>query len=508
MATLAPTIEDVIVAVPNVDTTSDTQSSPIITSTTELAALNDDCLINIFRRLRPADLNSIASTCHRFNENSRVVFNLTQSTDLNVLDQRIGVDLEINRYLRNFGDFIRSIILDLSYRGIRYYTRNENLFKSIMMYCGDGQLETLRLIGIQQKIPSDLIAQGQYLFSQLKRVQIHMSANINEILGMIGDDVTDLNVCCWKESNEFFEQRYFPNLEKFSFRILMSCEDRKYKTENLQPFIERHSSLKSIKFHVPAHFDMTIFQQFKQLEQLHLFEIRSNIDALISMTNLRRLLVECESIDIGNFLDQSESTEIMENLSIIKYRMGTTFINGLNRFKNLRVLRLFHVRLFSYNYFNMLKDFNQLRELHLGTCYQIQWEHLISAIRKMPNLQQLTLLNMHYSLTAIELDKFKELVSIYRERHQKLQIIWYDKVDFKIPSGIVDDDYTNFIDIKRKYDKYFADKYGKDWNRWNRLDVLPRNRCNRHQHGRDFLWDRNGWRDDFDAFFMGMDYDE
>lgn len=478
---------------------------PIAPSKIEIINLNDDCLINIFRRLRTADLNAIASTCERFRENARVVFNLTQSTDLNVLDQRIGVDLEINRYLQNFGHFMRSIILDLSYRGIRYFVRNEEIFRSIMMNCGNGQLETLRLIGIQQRMPSDLLVQSQYLFGQLRRVQLHMCANINEILDMVGDECTDLNVCCWKGSKEFFAHRYFPHLEKFSFRILMSCEDRKYKIENLQPFIERHPDLKSIKFHVPVNFDIAIFQQFKQLEQLHLFEIRSSIDALISLTNLRRLLLESESIDIGNFLNQSESTECMENLSIVKYRMGSTFINGLNRFKNLRVLRLFHVRLFTYNNFNMLKEFNQLRELHLGSCYQIQWEHLIAAIRKMPQLEQLTLLNMNNSLAAITLDRFNELVGVYRERQQKLRIIWYDKVDFKIPNGVVDEDYTNFVDIKRKHDKYFADKYGKDWNRWNRLDVMPRNRCSRHQHGRGFLWNRE-WRDDFDGFF-GMDYD-
>lgn len=419
--------------------------------TTTFSDLNEHCLHEIIQRiprkkgnLRVTDLNSIASTCRQLNKIARDIFVSKQSKDFNVFEQGVGLHLEIIRYLCNFGDLLQTVKFDSMLQHNRDIDR---ILQSILTNCQAGKLELLCLRGLFWQIPIDTLQRSKPLFEHLKRIEIVSTKieNITNILSMIGNNCVELNIRSCIHSIACYANRFFPKLEKFSY-LEHSCRGcRMYNvhvngSKVLCAFIRRHSHIKSLLVKVDI----------------------DTVDAVSSLTNLESMSLDFVHVEPKHFLLRYGSAANIRSLIITHCTLNHELADGLNRFQNLRVLGLFQT-LNGAGGVNAMHNFTELRELRLGIdkSWNMSWPDLITIINKMPNLERLTLFDMDKLISDFS---FHDLVDIYRKRNKTLEVIWLGDIDLKVPADLIGTDYLNFVDVKRKYKKYFIDKYDMEYH--------------------------------------------
>lgn len=134
----------VLNGVNKVDNATMLQEPPLLDSPQNLLnALDDDCLIEIFRKFHLSTLNTVANVCTRFQRIAQQVFSIKhQWKIINILDltlNRKPALSQVENFLSNFGPLISAVTnIKESYLQSYYILQNEDInihLKIICKYC-------------------------------------------------------------------------------------------------------------------------------------------------------------------------------------------------------------------------------------------------------------------------------------------------------------------------------------------------------------------------------------
>lgn len=352
----------------------------------ELANMNDDCLISLFRKLSMTDLNAIALNCHRFH-------NLVVSTvyqyhprfkQFNVSSMATRIKEEKNQndfnysvecvkeYLQRFGHLIEDLNFD-NHDFLSMQSTNE-VFAFIAKFCVNG-LKSLNIRCVN--LEADTLSSGHLMFKKLTKLEMDSRFNWHEILPMclkleelklrwifalydipfdLSFDIPKLKTLtiCVEKYADF---KYI--LEKSEraecFKIVGHTDPK--LIENAQLALDATLDLllkcclniTSVSLSVPTYFVVGLIGQLENLEELHLevYEesshksMNNDLQPFYNLSRLKRIEIkQFHPLIFSQFLRQSASAETVEDLTVQRCTIDSAFMDGLGRFNNLRRLSI------------------------------------------------------------------------------------------------------------------------------------------------------------------------
>lgn len=380
---------------------------------TQLAELNEDCLISLFRYLPLNDLNAVSGTCHRFrgiaiNNVYRCHASLKRF-DIGTMAERyrnkvdendLGYSVKcIKGYLQRFGPFIDHIDFQ---NDIFQKTQNEahsrNIIELVVDYCLSG-LKSLKirnfnsdwngisnihlLFGNLIKLDIDDCGPLFKLFPLCKSVQ-ELSVNINYFGSKFGFGLTPA----------------FPKLHKITVtvgnRIQCTEHHQQLIEDTVGALIKTNLNLASFSMTLPCFFDISKIGQLKHLDELYLDIARPqdesgptslNLQPFYDLSNLRKVEIKGFHRSIyGQFLRQTASAQTLDHLTIGRFRMDEEFIDGLSRLHRLRYLSLVAIAPLSDRWdiseaiWHQLHGLNNIIELRLRAIRYALGQHFLNQL--------------------------------------------------------------------------------------------------------------------------------
>lgn len=392
----------------------DTQTAPILT------ILNNDCLLNIFKRLDLLDLTNVAATCVRFNQQANELIK-SHFWHLNLRD----FDKEaIVRLLNNFSSLIPSvqsieisradsIALQMINQEFKQFTITSLSLESVECDFNDvrslfAQLQTLKLKDCKfNNFPNDLKLWLKHLEVDWGRVDTKLS--YNDIL------LHWIKIC--------------PKLKKLSIKnhlgtyweILLLISENAKQLQSLEYLTSVNNLFDGERIH--GHF------HFHYLTELKLQFNGSSIHPLVHAL--------------------AENKIPIEHLKIIRGEINEDGINSLTRLERLEVLELFRCVNWSDDHLNLLANkMPNLRELHLFSgSHHMSITGLKQMIKCANKLTLLTLKRI-YNI-CIGIDDYMDILAAIQMRPEMKRLV-IEVPRHTIPNETIKANYDT-LQIKGKF---------------------------------------------------------
>lgn len=357
-----------------------------IAKTTELADLNDDCLISVFRHLPLRDLNLAGLVCHRFHD---IVVNgtyryQTQLTNINIIRmvQRLSNEDSLSHrkkclklYLKRFGHLIEHIDFDNNIT--LPFEHAKRILSMIIRFCS-GTFKSLKLWDV--KLDDEIIANMHDTFRRLTKLEIN--DNLTEILPLCPNLNTLLVEYNWSQPP--LDLNYtLPKLKTFHFKcdqrssFWNNPEEQLLLTTMLTTFFERNTNLVKLSVDSDRNGELCLdgIDHLQDLEELYMnryvrISARSN-EILNNLSKLRK--VQIMNIDAEMYpgvLSRLAAIGTIEHLAIDGCRIDESSIKSLSSFTHLRYLALSIYYLQAYvelpdETWHQLRKLNGITELRI-----------------------------------------------------------------------------------------------------------------------------------------------
>lgn len=405
--------------------------------------IDDDCLVDILGRLSTKDLNSVASTCRRLQAIARTIFEtVSTNRDLRITEEMIadyGTD-QLDSYLRNFGDLIRSITL-MRALSIRYAKTLENcvnlqkksqpIYDAIRVHCG----ETLAILNLHKVCLPVVIgnvtdsAHRSPTFSNLKEISMD---GCFETLPDGHDD--RMEAFCGNG----------PSQRRYSSSFLKCLPS----PETLQKLSIRYCNL-----------NKTFAEDLGRCQQLR----ELHVNRLFCGYPADRCHLGEKLYFVSGILMQLGATDTLQRLTLKNVDIGNEEFNvALNRYPNLRELCIDNVRDSRTISFRAVNSFNALSAFSFSGIALVP-NQIIRLVKKMPKLDNLYInnddkTNPDYKIPGSPFIRraqsyfrnkfFWKLVNICKERNRKLVFSYRSYYNHRFASKLVSENvnYVEFVD--------------------------------------------------------------
>lgn len=394
------------------------QQSTVFTSiqTKFLLDLDDDVLMEIFRKLSVIDLCNVATVCNRFCVIARRVYHLyhrNSAITFRVIDmvRAYGIrkaDFLLIRMISNFGDLMTNIVLrfdtasalENEHQSMRDYVLNLEAvtYNMIVKYCSAGQLKQLEMYDVQRRRfeqimiklsnPQPLLASVNKL--TVRRCDILLSTSLAKCA-----DIVELTI-----DDPQFIGRTYPNLRKLQLlnRSTDTPIDMESVARQFKRFLARHRHLTEIKLEKIEYGNLAPIGQLyaNTLEKLEIDVAECyRVQHIGELINLKTLIYREHYLNgqqttfqlVNNFL----APESLVHLEICSFDLPNDFLSELSKFKNLQTLKLcIRDVLYDFELIN-LYELKQLTELVLGNGFGMTGNGLAELVKELCQLERLTL---------------------------------------------------------------------------------------------------------------------
>lgn len=430
----------------------------IVQDAKQLLQMPDDCLKDICRYLRLADLSSFASSCTRLNGIARNAFSLkpaNKHVDLKELLVLFGTNAgaigmeKVELYFESFGGLLLEVRLDLmamdAHRGLidtAFTPMNVPIFNLIMRHCSGGALEALQLRGVEMQ--SHHSVEMQRLFGGVKKIRLHNCTMVYEALSA-STGCKELHLCT--DTFNEVHNLSFPKLESFTVDITgvgFSKNDFASKHNgNCTRFLRRHPNLKCLRMDISKQVlpKMDFINSLRDLEKLELTRKfgKLTLGEWDNLRELKTLRIDSESTDAIEFLQTSATAESLKHLSLRNPIINEDFFNGLSRFKKLCGLNLTGCHDMTNDGILSL-DLPELTEFKLFGYTQLSADGVVEMVEKFQKLIEIAL---HSTGHTIDPDIYEKLIAVCRKQKKKLKISLFGAVN---RSGDYNFD-PNFVEV-------------------------------------------------------------
>lgn len=394
-----------------------------------LYALNDDCLVEIFKFLTLPDLCNVADVCKIFRENAQRVFQSRHTAVKTAEISKHGTDMLLaERLFRNFGVFIQELGLD-GYC-LRSFSDHENLIHLAAMYCDPLTLRTLNLDRIFMDYDMRWILPNLRLFLQLISLELR-SCRINANFGRF---LSECRIPTIQASS-----MYDPTAEWMShtFRHLrrLIIFDTWQSESSLNKFIKRNKHLLQLAIH-GSMFSSKIFKTVtKHMPHLVEFycsgtnvrdrEIRKNVLKLAELKELRSLTLNCGTFSVKHLIDEfvKVSTPLCE-LNICFGNVDMDLLEKLGNIKTpLTAVQFRRVNMKKVSLIDVAKKLPNLKELEIDI-KGIVAQDVINMLPFAESLIKLTIASERLKV-QIDTEVYQSILRIVKSREKvtKLSIV-------------------------------------------------------------------------------------
>lgn len=334
--------------------------------------INDDCLLKIFRMLSLDDLLWVADTCSRFRALAVRAFTLSHSRrriDFNEWynDETETFDmLQITRLLTKLGSLITGI------ECIQYdsFSRKQcqDILNAILMYCYDGNLKRLKLVGLwidgvsTAKLPS-LCANLEAL--ELRHCTLY-TAFSNQLFSNC-NKLTKLNIdFSILEANAF--DSFYPQLQTLALYGKIN------EITKVEKFLKGQNELRVLKI---------------QIRSMFSYRIINAINDFCS-SNLKSLTIEDFFFTGDTF--HPKLRELINKLESLEmnYVFWRSYDALISECKKLQTLKLSSV----YNFYKAFEDtsFPELKHFEMDRINNDDRERALTILQKSKKLQKLDII--------------------------------------------------------------------------------------------------------------------
>lgn len=427
---------------------------------TNILALNDDCLFEMFKYLGVLDLSSISDTCTRFKQTAKAYFAYSKKKKLDLVNDEIfsrgdtiqHLTSKTSRVLRNFGEFIvgffeRGMVGRCACKNLsssdHFYRRT--VIELLVLYSGQS-LRELELTGF---FMADANAHAmEPLIERLHTFSIDHSKVETTFWNRDSwfSQLQELRLNCNFKSCEFLH-RPFPKLVKIvlhsldlhgSDMVKMLKHNPQLKEIDIRQFGEMISFddlLPSIAAHVP------------EIESLHIRlangMIRTDIHKYFGqLRKLSALTVEHPKKSEGFYVSHAILVMVRKNVPLKYVSLLRVHFNRLNAFifektvpqlKQLETLKLVAVTgyLKLSHIHKVCQRCNELSRLLLCVKHVPTLDDISQMIRNATNLRWLSIeptVRGQVAQICVNTDVYKEWLQIVENRREKthLKIELYD----------------------------------------------------------------------------------
>lgn len=386
---------------------------------TQLMDLNDDCLLEIIRLLQPVDVVFVAETCQRLKTLARTFVALHKHCELAIMDiEYTGIVSWYARILRNFGDLFTTIkttgIID--HRGTQEY-----IFKLLHKYTSQSGIIRFRVYNL---LCPELSTGMQALMQRCEELKCG-----NCFLGP-GASIPSSDKCRTLILSAYPESpvdcinlidNYYPQLQVL--KIIGTLTP--YHTNNLNSFLERHSSLKKIAIESDYNFDdlAMIENQIRRLDEIHLNisiddNLLNTLAPLQRLNNLKRLTLQTRDLEeehhLVNLLNTLASANALEFICIDVIR-SVQLLSCLNRFTKLREIKIKYIREYS-----MLEILPNLKELETIELTGLEADGLVDIVSYYCNVKMLEIDLMNERRVT---ETYDDLVKLCRKQNRQITLL-------------------------------------------------------------------------------------
>lgn len=275
-------------------------------SDTHILDLNKDCFLEVFKPLTLSDLCATADVCRCFRYNSRrhfaspvlkkdlVYYGRNMKKDETIWLRHyticLTIDIEFSRkllyisqFLRNFGEFIKLIIVMANYEQPLH---NKYIWGLIKQYCSGGAVIKLKLYGCE--ITGETGSSLRPLFRHLQKLSITdcvFSTSLARALPLLAPELRELEfsntdgLCdIIKMPTNVILHLSFPKLMRISFRKLLNL-----KNNDIVDFLDLNPQLKKIGQvtcpSIDGSYFMSISIRVPQIEELEIDRVSTMNDS-------------------------------------------------------------------------------------------------------------------------------------------------------------------------------------------------------------------------------------
>lgn len=390
--------------------------------------LNEYCLLEIFARLEPKDLCSLADTCARFKQITQRVFPKEFEISIGYYGRKHSftsqkhwvahlTTQDVERLLTNFGQCLSTLSI---------LENDSVVMDAVAKFCGAGTLKRMHIhtvyntedLKVKFKSISERLLALSFNGEYVKSLHDVKSLNLNF------DSLVNLEIMDVKRIDAILLST-FPKLERFIFRDYY-CED----SDALLVFLVRHKNIRCLDMGVAVEFSDAIAKAIgnncKKLEELTLrnFCPRTSFDygKLRNLSKLKMLEVDIGLASFSNFIQPIQLAALLQtfanSLEIVKILIVPEdpgeVIEALSQMPNLRTLSLKDC---SYGPIQWTK-LNQLTKLHLTTSKAnfCRPEDVLNIVTQLVHLRKLKI--KPFVMTE---DVYTEIVNIVELRPNVLK---------------------------------------------------------------------------------------
>lgn len=170
--------------------------------------LNDDCILQIFQRVRLIDLCSAADVCVRFKDLAKSVFS-KQYKQLNIT-RDLGSDRHIASLARNFGSSFNSVTFD------KCYIISDKAINLLSKYCTES-LQTMHFHFVPEEVSNT--NHFRTLLANLKVVRFHSYPLSDISLESLGACTNLEKLEIYSTCHESWMRYCFPRLKEFKLNL-------------------------------------------------------------------------------------------------------------------------------------------------------------------------------------------------------------------------------------------------------------------------------------------------
>lgn len=373
-----------------------------------LNVLNNDCLQEIFRRLKKMrDFLSVASVCTRFEENAKECFpSEFKSIRINdASDTPRALPLEcVPKFLMKFGSFIRSI----EWSWTQDQEHDDETLNQIAAYCGK-TLTELTVYGHKLNFNT------QSQFEALEKLELY-DATIHDLgalapLKSLKLTFVKINDCDWLAKE-------FPKLEEAKFYAFHKLRD-----QMLTEFLRLNPQLLSLELICCRRITTSVFQNISHRSPNLVkvgFEpckgLQSTFDAnmvhLSDLQQLRSLHIECHRFSGRALISSLANNNVpIENLTVEGLVSDLAeCIPKLDSLKKLHVSSIYEEMLI-----DIVEKLNALEEISVRRSYDVT----LCGIKETLELgKRLSRFSIHMEVLSMDLEDYNSILDVAGGRVQ------------------------------------------------------------------------------------------
>lgn len=411
---------------------------------TILEALNDDCLMEIFKSLTVRDLCNVADVCKDFRRNAQTVFHLQHSKfkTRNISEENGTNMITAEQLFRNFGEFIQELCIDGGH--LYNIADQENLMYLACEYCRYTKLKVLTLAQIVINVELRWIYVYFNLFYALPELRLH-SCTLNDDFGKFIStcEIPRIVVFSPYELMKWMNHT-FPNLLSFSLIDAWISES------HFEEFIKRNGHLLQLLIHksiLSSDIIKTVTESMPNLVSFCLAGIhvripneRKNVLRLAKLRSLKALTLDCGLFPLKELVDAlvTESTPLSE-FNIYFGNVDKELLKKLNDITTpLTNLTLRRVQMQNVSLIDVVKTLTNLQEL------EIDIKRIVAedVVKMLPFAEKLTKFTVGSERSNVQIDisTYQSILRIVknREKYNKLYIcINSDKQHVFVPKQML-----------------------------------------------------------------------